>query len=106
MTAIYDRASEVGGGRVAIFRRELLRRHPTTAIGGALLLAMVLSAIFAPLLPRAWRRPVEPSELAAVTTWVSETRAGGAWTQGVRELLAHLAQHEARENEILTRVPR
>jgi len=48
LTAIYDRASE--GGRVAIFRRDLLRRHPTTAIGGVLLLAMALSAIFAPLL--------------------------------------------------------
>ncbi len=51
MTAIYDRASEVGlGGRVALFRRDLLRRHPTTAIGAVLLLAMVLGAIFAPLL--------------------------------------------------------
>ncbi len=51
MTAIHDRVSEVGlGGRVALFRRDLLRRHPTTAIGAVLLLAMVLGAIFAPLL--------------------------------------------------------
>ena len=34
----------------------------------------------------------------------SEARASGAWTRGVRELLAHLAQHEATENELLTRV--
>ena len=33
-----------------------------------------------------------------------QTRATPAWPQGVREFLAHLAQHESRENELLTRV--
>ena len=51
MTAIYDRAA--GGGlrdRIADFRRGLLRSHPTMVFGGLLLIVMVVSAIFAPLL--------------------------------------------------------
>ena len=51
MSAIYDRVA--GGGlrdRIADVRRGLLRRHPTMAVGGVLLLAMVAAALFAPVL--------------------------------------------------------
>lgn len=34
----------------------------------------------------------------------AEARATDNWTQGVRALLARLAEHESRENELLTRV--
>jgi hypothetical protein len=34
----------------------------------------------------------------------AEARAAADWTQGVRDLLAQLGDHEARENELLTRV--
>ena len=52
MTAIYDRAAATGGlrDRVAGFRRNLLRRYPTMVVGGALLVVMVVAAVFAPLL--------------------------------------------------------
>jgi peptide/nickel transport system permease protein len=37
-------------GRIASFRRNVLARHPTTAIGGVLLIVMILGAILAPYL--------------------------------------------------------
>ena len=49
---MYDRAPASGGlrDRVAGFRRGLLRRYPTMVFGGALLVVMVVAAVFAPLL--------------------------------------------------------
>ena len=51
MSVLYDRAAEGGlRGQIAEVRRTLFRRHPTMAIGGALLTIMVVSAVFAPYL--------------------------------------------------------
>ncbi len=52
MSAITDRDLGPGGirGYLAEFRRNVLRRHPTMAIGGGLLILMILSAILAPFL--------------------------------------------------------
>lgn len=37
-------------GQIALFRRRVLNRHPTMVAGGVVLILMILSAIFAPLL--------------------------------------------------------
>ena len=52
MSAVTDRDLINGGvrGWFAEFRRNVLSRHPTTAIGGALLIVMILGAMFAPYL--------------------------------------------------------
>ena len=52
MSAITDRDVGPGGlrGRIAEFRRTVFARHPTMAIGGGLLIVMILGAILAPFL--------------------------------------------------------
>ncbi len=52
MSAIADRDANRSGlrERLAEFRRNVLSRHPTMAIGGVLLILMILGAVFAPLL--------------------------------------------------------
>ena len=47
----WDRAGDIGlRGRIAEFRRHVLRRHPTMAVSGVVLIVMCLAAVFAPLL--------------------------------------------------------
>ena len=52
MSAITDRDMVNGGlrGRIAEIRRNVFSHHPTTVLGGVLLIIMILGAIFAPYL--------------------------------------------------------
>jgi peptide/nickel transport system permease protein len=52
LSAVTDRDLDGTGlrGRIADFRRNVLARHPTTVIGGVLLIFMILGAILAPYL--------------------------------------------------------
>ena len=51
MSAVTDRAAEPDlRARIAGARRSLLRRHPTMAVGGVLLVVMIVAALFAPFL--------------------------------------------------------
>ena len=47
---VLDQRAGAGGLRIAGIRRDLLRRHPTMALGGLLLVLMVLGAALAPYL--------------------------------------------------------
>ena len=47
---VLDQRAGAGGLRIAGIRRDLLRRHPTMALGGVLLVLMVLGAALAPYL--------------------------------------------------------